>query len=70
MLLIAEVYQSVEIGDGLKNNTAAAAAVAAVRSAEFQILFVAEREGSVTAVPGFQVNFGTKEIFSIYADSM
>ena len=57
MLAIAKVDQGVQIGDGFKNHIAAAPAVAAVRAAEFDIFFAAERTAAAAAVAGFQVDF-------------
>ena len=56
MLLIAEIDQRIQIRDGFKNHVAAASAVPAVRSAEFDILFATKRATAVAPVAGFKVN--------------
>ena len=63
MLLIAVVDQRVKTFDGFRDNIAAFAAVAAIRSAELDKLFAAKRHAAVTAVAGANIDFGFVEKF-------
>ncbi len=58
MLGVAEVDQGVEVIDRLEDNIAAPAAIAAVRTAKFDIFFPAEGDDTVTAIAGFHIDFG------------
>ena len=53
MLAVTEINQCIQVGNGFKNNVAAASAVAAVRAAEFDIFFTPERTAAAAAVAGF-----------------
>src|SRR6202158_3114074 len=57
VLLIAIVDQRVQAIDRLDDDVAAAAAIAAARSAEFDILLAAERHAAVAAVAGADIDF-------------
>src|SRR5262245_21638796 len=58
MLLVAVVYECVEAIDRLYDHVSAPAAVAAVRSAEFDEFFPPERYAAVPAIAGAYVNLG------------
>src|SRR5690606_2906321 len=63
MLLIAIVDQRVETVHGLDPDIAPAAAVAAVRSTEFDEFLTPERHGSGSSVAGAGIDFGLVEEF-------
>src|SRR5262249_10959342 len=63
MLSVAVVYERVEAIDGLYDDVAAFAAVAAVRTAEFDEFFPPERYAAVPAVAGPYINLGFIEKF-------
>ena len=63
VLLIAVIDQRVEAIDDFDDDIAAAAAIAAGGSAEFDILLAPERDAAVTAVAGADVNLGFIEEF-------
>jgi hypothetical protein len=61
VLLVAVVDQGVEPVDGLDDDVAALAAVAAGRSAEFDELLAPERDAAVAARAGHNVDLGFVE---------
>ena len=63
VLLIAVVDQRVEAIDDLDDDIAAAAAIAAVGSAELDELLAAKRHAAVSAVAGANVDLGLVEEF-------
>ncbi len=65
MLLVAIVDQRVEAVDGLHPDIAAAAAIAAVRSAELDEFLAPERHRAGAAVAGADIDFGLVEKFHL-----
>ena len=63
VLLVAVVDQRVEAVDGLDHDVAAAAAVAAGRSAELDELLAPERDAAVAARAGRDIDLGFVEEF-------
>ena len=63
MLLVAVVDQRVEAVDAFDDDIAAAAAVAAVRAAEFDEFLAPERDAAGAAVAGADIDFGLVEEF-------
>src|SRR6266853_5496888 len=63
VLLIAIVDQRVQSVDRFDDDVAAAAAIAAARSAELDILLAAERHAAVAAVAGADIDLGFIEEF-------
>ncbi len=63
VLLVAVVDQGVEPIDGLDQDVAAAAAVAAARAAELDELLAPERHAAVAAVAGADIDLGLVEEF-------
>ena len=63
MLLVAIIDQRVEAGDRLHPDIAAAAAVAAVRSAEFDKFLAAEGDAAGTAIARSDIDLGLVEEF-------
>src|SRR5262245_2564738 len=61
MLLVAVIDQCVKAIDRLGDNVAAVAAIAAVRTAEFDELLAPERDAAIAAVAGANVNLGLVE---------
>jgi hypothetical protein len=56
MLLEPVIYQRVHVRHGAEHNIPAAPAVAAVRSAEFNVFLAPEGRAAVSAVASFDVN--------------
>ena len=63
MLLIAVVDQRVEAIDRLDDDIAAAAAIAAVRPAEFEEFLAAKRDRTRAAIAGADIDLGLIEKF-------
>jgi hypothetical protein len=61
MLRVAEVDQRVQVGYRLEDDVASLAAVAAVRAAELQELLAPERDDTVAAVAGAEVDLSLIE---------
>ena len=65
MLLVAVVDQRVQPVDGFEPDVAAAAAIAAVRPAELDEFFAAERDRASAAVAGADIDFRLVEKFHL-----
>src|SRR5262249_52342936 len=63
VLLVAIVDQGIEAVDRLDDDVAAAAAIAAVRTAELDELLTPERHAAIAAVAGLHINLGLVEEF-------
>src|SRR5665213_2403827 len=63
MLPVAVVDKGVEIGDRLDHQIAAAAAIAAVRTAELDEFLAPERDDAGAAVAALEINLGLIEEF-------
>ncbi len=63
VLLIAVIDQRIEAIDRFDHDIAAAAAIAAARPAELDILLAAERHAAIAAVAGADINFCLVEKF-------
>ena len=57
MLLISEIDQRVQVGDALNPNIPAPAAIAAVRSSEFDKFLSPEGKAAIPAIPRSNVDF-------------
>ena len=63
MLGVAEVYEGVQVFRGFEDDVAAAAAIAAIRAAEFDMLFAAKGDDTIAAVTRANVDFGLVKKF-------